>query len=243
MRMAFLNWCGIGLCLMLLGAGCGDDSGSSSDDMTGGDGDGDTTTGDGDGDTTTGDGDGDTTTGDGDGDTTGDGDGDMTGDGDGDTTDDDAGAGDGDGDEDAGSGDGDGDSGCSTDAECDDSDDTTFDSCGSGGSCDNRAVYYDSDMQAIFQAKCSPCHTGATCSGGVCFPNDYADTQGSAGAATCSGLDVWECINKRIDEGSMPRMRGCSGDPATDEGDSDCLTAEEHALLDAWIAAGAPESE
>ena len=45
----------------------------------------------------------------------------------------------------------------------------------------------------------------------------------------------------RILEGSMPRDAGCSGDPEADAANPACLTADQIALVQEWVDAGAPE--
>jgi hypothetical protein len=189
----------------------------------------------------TGDGDA-TSAGDGDAMTAGDGDAMMGGDGDA-MLDDDAGVGDGDS-GDGDTGDGDAAPECDEDADCDDTDATTFDECDQAGACVNRGVYYDTDMQAIFGAKCTNCHTtvGGACARGRCFAQSYATVNDDASSSGCAGDKVYECIDQRVGNGSMPQGRGCTGNPETDASDPDCLTAREHALLDAWVAAGAPEA-
>jgi hypothetical protein len=42
----------------------------------------------------------------------------------------------------------------------------------------------------------------------------------------------------RIRSGSMPRNRGCTGNPAMDAANPRCLTEAEHRVLEAWIAGG-----
>jgi uncharacterized membrane protein len=86
---------------------------------------------------------------------------------------------------------------------------------------------YTNAVQAIYQANCTPCHTGAAgCSGGACFGANYADTQKSAGV--CAGLTVGECTLMRIENGSMPLGGGV-------------VSAEDRAVIQAWITAGMPE--
>jgi hypothetical protein len=107
--------------------------------------------------------------------------------------------------------------------------------------CDGMAnedcVTYAGTAQPIFQAHCAPCHTVGK-SGGVNFASNYADTQGAAYPAACAGLNVGACALVRIKNGSMPKGKGCSGDPAMDAGKAACLTAAEQAALDAWIKGG-----
>ena len=100
----------------------------------------------------------------------------------------------------------------------------------------------------IYQQRCKTCHT-AGASGGHSIGNAnlntaFTDSQkpaysvsGSKGAATLA----------RIQAGTMPQGKGCSGDPATDYGagmsENDakwCLTADEQALIQQWLDDGEP---
>ena len=93
---------------------------------------------------------------------------------------------------------------------------------------------------AILSAKCTGCHTGGG-SGGHDIGSTASDAAKSASSPSCAGLTVAECAIKRIKDGTMPIGGGCSGDPATDSGNSACLTADEQATVQAWVDAGAPE--
>ena len=111
--------------------------------------------------------------------------------------------------------------------------------------CDDTVRY--SDVQPIFEAKCTPCHAGFSpgfCSGGPCFVNFYGDTQQDAaiGAfARCPGLKVYQCIPRRIENGEMPNFAGCSGDPARDTQNAACLTRAQLDLVRAWADRGGLE--
>ncbi len=110
-----------------------------------------------------------------------------------------------------------------------------------GGSA--AAPTWATDMQPIFQAKCSPCHVGTSptmCSSGACFGSHYDAALQAANNAACQGLSVYECIPVRLGDGSMPLGAGCTGDPTLDAGNASCLTAAEWDLLNQWVAAGAP---
>lgn len=93
-------------------------------------------------------------------------------------------------------------------------------------------------IQPTLESKCAPCHT-TDGSGGVSFARRYEDTQGAS--ALCPGQTVAECMLVLVQMGTMPLGRGCSGDPEADADNSACLTAEEQASLESWVAAGAPE--
>ena len=131
---------------------------------------------------------------------------------------------------------------CEVSADCDDGLAETYDECTDDAVCSARLVSYEADIQAIFQAKCAGCHVdsgGGVCAGNVCLASSYAALE--LDSQVCVGASVAECAQQRVHDGSMPRGRGCTGDPELDAGNVNCLTAEEHALLDAWIAAGWPE--
>jgi len=100
---------------------------------------------------------------------------------------------------------------------------------------------FANDIAAILGAKCAGCHTGGAGSGGHNIGDTASDAAKNAGNPSCSGLTVAECSILRIKDGSMPLGAGCSGDPATDAGNAACLTADEQALVQAWVDAGAPE--
>lgn len=132
---------------------------------------------------------------------------------------------------------------CEADEDCDDGLPETLDACTADGSCAARLVSYQADIQAIFQAKCAGCHVDSgtgSCAGSTCLATGYASLDMPATA--CAGLSVAECAQVRIKNGTMPRGRGCTGDPVMDVANTSCLTAVEHALLDAWISGGWPET-
>jgi mono/diheme cytochrome c family protein len=86
---------------------------------------------------------------------------------------------------------------------------------------------YTNDIQAIYQASCSSCHTRQTgCSGGVCFGAFYTESQRASNV--CTGLTVAECTLIRIENGSMPLGGGF-------------ISAADRALIQEWINAGMPE--
>jgi hypothetical protein len=133
---------------------------------------------------------------------------------------------------------------CETSVECDDGKAETLDVCTSDSVCDNRMVSYVSDVQPIFQATCAGCHVDSgtgMCAGGTCLASSYASLDRAATSASCAGLSVAECAQVRIQDGTMPRGRGCTGDPVVDAANASCLTGEQHAVLAAWLSAGWPE--
>ena len=104
------------------------------------------------------------------------------------------------------------------------------------------AVTWTNDIMPIFAMKCAPCHTILT-SGGHNLGASYAAAMsavmnmGACGSATTKGA----CTIVRIQNGTMPMGKGCTGDPAMDSGDADCLTAAEQAKVQAWVTAGLPQ--
>ena len=104
----------------------------------------------------------------------------------------------------------------------------------------STAPTHSGAVGTILSAKCSGCHTGGS-SGGHNIGSTASDAAKTANSPACSGLTVAECAIKRIKDGSMPLGGGCSGDPATDSGNSACLSAEEQETVQSWVDAGAPE--
>jgi hypothetical protein len=114
--------------------------------------------------------------------------------------------------------------------------------CGTPGddNCDGRVnegcVSYATDVRPIYQRLCAACHTAGS-SGGFNV-NNYATTQLPAVHPSCVGRTKGACSLVRIQNGSMPLGRGCSGNPTTDAANSNCLTSAEQATVTAWIAGG-----
>lgn len=113
--------------------------------------------------------------------------------------------------------------------------------CGTPGDddCDGVAnegcpVVTFADIQPILQNKCGPCHT-VQMSGGW-TTNSYATTQ--LNSNNCAGKTKGGCMIVRIQNGSMPQGKGCTGNPALDAGKPACLTAAEQASIQAWIGGG-----
>ncbi|NNF17948.1 MAG: hypothetical protein HKN70_14485 [Gammaproteobacteria bacterium] len=99
---------------------------------------------------------------------------------------------------------------------------------------------YTADAQPIFADKCAPCHTSLG-SGGHNIGSTYADAFLDANNPSCAGLNVAQCALIRIQNGSMPRGAGCTGDPVLDVGNSACLSADQQFIIQAWIDGGLPE--
>ena len=94
-----------------------------------------------------------------------------------------------------------------------------------------------SDVQPIFGAKCVTCHQSPTpCSSGDCLADTWLDTQKTA--SSCSGKKIYECMLTRIQSGSMPSGKGCTGDPTQDAGNGFCLTLVELDLVTDWVGDG-----
>jgi hypothetical protein len=101
-------------------------------------------------------------------------------------------------------------------------------------------VTWTADASPIYKAKCAPCHS-VDDSGGVDFATVYADTQKvpNGDVPVCSGVTtVGACTLIRIKAGQMPEGAGCTGNPATDSGNTACLTQAQQDTLQAWIAGG-----
>lgn len=102
------------------------------------------------------------------------------------------------------------------------------------------SVTYTNDIQPIFNALCAPCHTGLGF-GGHNMGTTYSDALLPAEDSDCSGLNKGQCALVLIQSGEMPNGRGCTGDPAQDAGNADCLTQAEQDAVQAWLDAGLPE--
>ncbi|MFO0744925.1 MAG: hypothetical protein U1F43_04510 [Myxococcota bacterium] len=107
------------------------------------------------------------------------------------------------------------------------------------------------EVHPIYAAKCSPCHTHAAPTagsgghniGGTPIATAYADSQKAAAFYTkCvnQGLTKGACTIVRIKDGSMPRLAGCTGNPATDHANPACLTQAQQDLIQQWIDDGMP---
>jgi len=108
--------------------------------------------------------------------------------------------------------------------------------CDGAGACEGPT--YLADIQPLFEAKCGLCHTVFK-SGGTNFASVYQDAL--LPAKSCAGLDVAACTVVRLANGSMPKNKGCTGDPKLDVDNVDCFTAANHAELAAWLMAGRPQ--
>lgn len=108
--------------------------------------------------------------------------------------------------------------------------------CDGAGSC--AGPTYAADLQPLLEKKCGPCHTTFKF-GGTNFAGVYADAL--LPALTCPGLDVAACLVVRLETGSMPKNKGCTGKPALDAANPDCFTDGNYAELAGWLAAGRPK--
>ena len=101
---------------------------------------------------------------------------------------------------------------------------------------------YTADVMPIFLNKCDTCHTGDGL-GGHNIGTTYSDALLPADVSDCNNPDllVGQCTIVRIQSGEMPLGAGCSGDPAQDAGNADCLTQAEQDAVQAWIDDGLPE--
>jgi hypothetical protein len=107
--------------------------------------------------------------------------------------------------------------------------------CDGAGNC--AGPTYTFDAQPIYKKYCAPCHSMFG-SGS----HNIATVYGDAFLASyyCVGQNKGQCTIVRIKNGSMPPGAGCTGNPAMDKDNANCLTAAEQATIDAWIMAGMP---
>ncbi|MBI5361677.1 MAG: hypothetical protein HZA53_00770 [Planctomycetes bacterium] len=96
------------------------------------------------------------------------------------------------------------------------------------------------DVHPVFVAKCTPCHSSGGAGGlNIAASNiatAYAQSQLPSNFAP--GHTKGYASLLRVQDGSMPTNANCTGIPAQDVGNSECLTASEQALLVAWITDG-----
>jgi hypothetical protein len=109
---------------------------------------------------------------------------------------------------------------------------------GSTGGTGGTTVTY-AQVQPIFMAKCTPCHSaGGIGAGSHTLADSNADAKLTAADAVCMGTTKGACSLIRVKDGSMPLAKGCSGNPAQDASNAACLTQQEQDLLAAWINGG-----
>jgi len=111
------------------------------------------------------------------------------------------------------------------------------------------APTYDVTVQKILAAKCAPCHTAGN-AGGHNLASTYADAMKAVlpdGASDELKTELEPCTKKGastigacapilVQNGTMPKGAGCSGDPTKDAAKPACLTAKEQAALSGWAA-------
>jgi hypothetical protein len=107
------------------------------------------------------------------------------------------------------------------------------------GGAANAQTRFD-DVHPVFRARCADCH-GSQGNGGFDIAagdiaTAYADSQLPSYFAPGQTKGFASLV--RIQNGDMPLGAGCSGDPALDAGIPACVTAQEQALLQAWILDG-----
>lgn len=102
--------------------------------------------------------------------------------------------------------------------------------CNGSGACAAAAPTFSLDVSPILVKYCISCHPTGT------FTTSYADSQSAS--AACPAKTKGECSLIRIKSGSMPSGKGCTGNPAVDVGNANCLTAAEQAVLQAWVDGG-----
>jgi hypothetical protein len=122
-----------------------------------------------------------------------------------------------------------------------------------GGGDMTVAVTYTHDAQPIFMAKCSPCHAGqtlgmhniATTYSDALIDVTSVDAQGCWGGMDPATGDltmpkkVGECALISINNGWMPYGAACSNSTPLDP--AACLSADQKAVITAWVAAGMPQ--
>lgn len=87
------------------------------------------------------------------------------------------------------------------------------------------------NVQPIYAAKCTPCHTGFG-SGGHNIGTTYADSQLSS--YYCPGFTKGACTIVRIHDGTMPAGAGCGTTPNAPA----CVTPMQQTMIEAWIDGG-----
>lgn len=97
---------------------------------------------------------------------------------------------------------------------------------------------YNGAVQPILAKRCAPCHSTLNL-GSHNAVASYAETQ--LESSYCLLESIGECFATRIENGTMPGEGDCTGDPVLDAGNPACVTADEQAVIKAWIAAGMPE--
>jgi hypothetical protein len=117
-------------------------------------------------------------------------------------------------------------------------------SCTGGLVCDQQdsicreEVTFD-QVHPIYQSKCAQCH-GAGSSGGFSIANSdliFAYQESQKNSYSINGTKGGATI-VRIQSGSMPLGKGCSGDPLLDAVNPSCLVEEEQAIIQDWIDDG-----
>ena len=120
----------------------------------------------------------------------------------------------------------------------DDTDDTDTDT-DTDADTDTDTVTTFAAVNAIFNQKCSPCHVtdgfGGHNMGSTDVTAAYADSQLGSSQP---GITLGAWALNRIQFGAMPLARGCSGDPAADVSNPDCLTQAQQDTVQDWIADG-----
>lgn len=114
-------------------------------------------------------------------------------------------------------------------------------------------VTYKKDVQPIFKQKCTPCHDAASpmgMQGGHNIASNYEDVHHKAesfDAQGCYSFDsdppefvtIGECSVISARRGWMPFQKAC--DMPTPPNPSVCVSSDELAVLEKWVAAGMPE--
>jgi hypothetical protein len=117
-----------------------------------------------------------------------------------------------------------------------------------GPSTDTDRVTYVADIQPILRATCASCHTTGSSTpraAAIPFVESYAVTQApsqAAGFYGCPGELVGACINRlaQIQEVEGTYCRTFDR-PFHRDGFDRCITDDERALINTWVATGMAE--
>ena len=109
---------------------------------------------------------------------------------------------------------------------------------GTTGGTGGTTVTY-AQVQPIFMAKCTPCHSaGGIGAASHTLADSIADAKQPGVGLECMGKTKGACTLDRVMDGDMPLGKGCTGNPAQDASNAACLTQQEQDLLAAWINGG-----
>jgi hypothetical protein len=93
----------------------------------------------------------------------------------------------------------------------------------------------------VFLDKCSPCHSSQGLGGHNIATNYDHASKPAVVFPACTGFTVGQCTIVLIQSGVMPYLKGCTGMPLTDAGNTACLTQAEQVIIQDWINDGLRE--